>query len=179
MNNYYLIIKLKIIFLRLFRFISKPDLLVISKQDYHVKNILLFFPIDEKTFRISIYALRNLLTLNNSSVKLTLIVNTIHKPLIDNNHNEVVGIDWNSKKNRIDNQIIIKQYIDNKNYDMIIDLNTSFYLSIARLLNTIKSNYKLGFISDFSDYFYNIQINIKKNQILERSFKQVERMILK
>ena len=35
------------------------------------------------------------------------------------------------------------------------------------------SDIKVGFVSYFSDHFYNIQLNISKSGIMEKGFKQI------
>ena len=63
----------------------------------------------------------------------------------------------------------LKQY----NFDIIIDLNPEFYLGISHLISLLKSDMKVGFSSNFSDKFYNIQLDISKSGIMEKGFKQI------
>ena len=63
----------------------------------------------------------------------------------------------------------LKQY----KFDIIVDLNPEFHLGIARLISFLTSDMKVGFVSDFSDRFYNIQLNISKSGIMEKGFKQI------
>ena len=63
----------------------------------------------------------------------------------------------------------LKQY----KFDIIVDLNPKFHLGISRLISLLKSDMKVGFSSDFSDRFYNIQLNISKSGIMEKGFKQI------
>jgi len=46
-------------------------------------------------------------------------------------------------------------------------------LAISRLISLMKSDMKVGFSSDFSDKFYNIQLDISKSGIMEKGFKQI------
>ncbi len=55
----------------------------------------------------------------------------------------------------------------------IVDLNPKFQLAISRLISLMKSDMKVGFSSDFSDKFYNIQLDISKSGIMEKGFKQI------
>ena len=41
------------------------------------------------------------------------------------------------------------------------------------IINKLKSNYKVGFKSQYSDLFYNIQLDISKSGIMEKGFKQI------
>ena len=58
-------------------------------------------------------------------------------------------------------------------FDIIVDLNSIFHLGIARLVSLLNSDMKVGFESDFSDKFYNIQLDISKSGIMEKGFKQI------
>ena len=58
-------------------------------------------------------------------------------------------------------------------FDIIVDLNPEFHLGISRLISFLTSDMKVGFVSDFSDRFYNIQLNISKSGIMEKGFKQI------
>ena len=53
------------------------------------------------------------------------------------------------------------------------NLNPKFQLSISRFISLLKSELKVGFVSDFSDRFYNIQLDISKTGIMEKGFKQI------
>ena len=63
--------------------------------------------------------------------------------------------------------------MQNTKYDIIVDLNPKFQLAISRLISLMKSDMKVGFLSDFSDKFYNIQLDISKSGIMEKGFKQI------
>ena len=62
-------------------------------------------------------------------------------------------------------------------YDIIIDLNSNFHLGIARLISLLKADLKVGFSTPFSDQFYNIQLDISKSGVMEKGFKQVNRIL--
>jgi hypothetical protein len=60
---------------------------------------------------------------------------------------------------------------------MIIDLNSQFNLSLSQLISLIPSKYKVGFLSEFSDWFYNIQFNISKDSFLEKGYSQIKSLL--
>ena len=64
------------------------------------------------------------------------------------------------------------QFEENK-FDIIVDLNPTFQLAISRFISLLNSEMKVGFVSDFSDRFYNIQLDISKSGIMEKGFKQI------
>ena len=68
---------------------------------------------------------------------------------------------------------LILQALKQYKFDIIVDLNPEFHLGISRLISFLTSDMKVGFVSDFSDHFYNIQLNISKSGIMEKGFKQI------
>ena len=65
----------------------------------------------------------------------------------------------------------------NNGSDVIIDLNVEFHLSLSKFIAYIESNIKIGFKSKFSDYFYNLQLEIEKSGIVENSYKKIEKIL--
>ena len=62
-------------------------------------------------------------------------------------------------------------------FDMVIDLNTKFYLDASRILSLIPAKMKVGFKSHFSDLFYNIQLDVSKSGIAENGYNKVQLML--
>ena len=46
-----------------------------------------------------------------------------------------------------------------KKFDIVINLNITFNPDIDMFIDKMKAKYKIGFVSKYSDFFYNIQIN--------------------
>ena len=65
----------------------------------------------------------------------------------------------------------------NKNFEMIIDLNDEFLFDISYLVNDMSGYYKIGFKNKYSDYFYNIQLDLPSFGVLENSYSKIN-MIL-
>ena len=64
------------------------------------------------------------------------------------------------KNGKIDNSNDVLDKIYFKKFDIIIDLNVNFRLDIALMVKNLDSKYKIGFISKYSDLFYNIQLQL-------------------
>ncbi len=62
--------------------------------------------------------------------------------------------------------------------DAIVDLNPGFYLEMACYISHIRAKYKIGFTSEFSDQFYNIQFDVSKSTILERIYQKIKKMLI-
>ena len=67
--------------------------------------------------------------------------------------------------------------LENTKYHMIIDLNFNFHLGISRLISILKSEMKVGFVSRFSDRFYNVQLDIGRSGIMEKGFNKINIML--
>ena len=68
---------------------------------------------------------------------------------------------------------LLLRALKQKQFDIIVDLNPTFHLGIARMVSLLTSDMKVGFASDFSDQFYNIQLDISKSGIMEKGFQQI------
>ena len=65
----------------------------------------------------------------------------------------------------------------NKQFDMIIDLNNEFLFDISYLINNMSGYYKIGFKNSYSDYFYNIQLDLPSFGVLEHSYSKINMML--
>ena len=79
-----------------------------------------------------------------------------------------------SKRGKISNSKKILDEIYFKKYDIIIDLNINFSFEISMLINQLRSKHKVGFVSNYSDLFYNIQLQANKEDI---SYNSVEYLL--
>ena len=130
------------------------------------------FPIEEQDFNVAKYCFKSLLL--NSDIKFTYLVSNVFYSNVRFN-GEVCGFNYINKKNKIIlNDNSESQNIFNKEFDAIIDLNCNFILDIAMIINKLKSNYKIGFKSEYSDSFYNIQFEYNT---LEECYSKINLML--
>ena len=169
--------KIKLNYLKLSGKINKSNLPIEIKNDSNkiIKNILIIFPIKEEAFRVAIYTFRNLV--KNKNVNYYFIVNNVYK-----HHFHLSGyvfdLYYNTKQQKIKfDETFFEERIINKKFDMIVDLNNQFNYDISNFINDLKGYYKVGFKNRYSDYFYNIQIDFSKNDILENSYKKINLML--
>ena len=126
-------------------------------------RILIILPIDKNLLSKSMKCISRIMdTYKNKNANFIVIVNdNIEDKLNFYNMKKLVfsisknGKVTNSKK------IIDQIYFDK--FDMIIDLNINFSFDISMIINELRSKYKVGFVSDHSDYFYNIQLRTDKH----------------
>ena len=79
-----------------------------------------------------------------------------------------------SKRGNVNNSKKILDEIYFEKYDIIIDLNINFSFEISMLINGLRSKYKVGFVSNHSDLFYNIQLQTNKK---DATYNSVEYLL--
>ena len=168
---------LKLIYLKLIGKIKKIHTTVEINQikQKESKNILIIFPLKEDSFRVALYAFRNLKRKNNTNYYY--LINSIHK-----NHFHLPGyiydVYYNNKKHTADiDKYFINDIIKSKNFEMVVDLNNEFIFDISYLINNISGYYKVGFKNRYSDYFYNIQLDLPTFSVLENSYSKINIML--
>jgi len=168
--------KLKFFYLKLTGKIKKMDRSVeIISTKTAIKNILVIFPLKEDAFRVALYAFRNLKRKKNTNYYY--LINSIHK-----NHFHLPGyiydVYYNNKKQTADvDKYFINEIIKSKKFEMVVDLNNEFIFDIAYLINNISGYYKVGFKNTYSDYFYNIQLDLPTFSVLENSYSKINIML--
>lgn len=168
--------KLKFFYLKLTGKIKKMDRSVeIISTKTAIKNILVIFPLKEDAFRVALYAFRNLKRKKNTNYYY--LINSIHK-----NHFHLPGyiydVYYNNKKQTADvDKYFINEIIKSKKFEMVVDLNNEFIFDISYLINNISGYYKVGFKNTYSDYFYNIQLDLPTFSVLENSYSKINIML--
>ena len=130
-------------------------------------EILIIFPIDKEQISKSMEAIYEIISSQEDrDANFSFIINNN----IDNRMN-FYDIETLSlivlKSGKIDNSGDVLDKIYFKKFDIIIDLNINFKIEIAMMVNELESRYKIGFVSRYSDYFYNVQLKAKGNNVYE------------
>ena len=137
------------------------------------ENILIIFPMDEPSFRVACYAFRDLGKKNVHKRQFIFIVKEQFKDLFHLRIGSSIFINYTDQENILSGEKNLLHTLQQNKFDIIVDLNPKFQLAISRLISLMKSDMKVGFSSDFSDKFYNIQLDISKSGIMEKGFKQI------
>jgi len=137
------------------------------------EKILIVFPIDEPSFRVACYAFRDLGKENMQKREYIFIINEDFKELFHIRIANQLFIKHSDKDVVLRDENRLLQSLQKLKLDIIVDLNPNFQLPVSRLISLLKSEMKVGFQSDYSDRFYNIQLDISKSGITERGFKQI------
>ena len=132
----------------------------------------MIFPVEEQDFNVAKYCFKSLLS--DTDIEYTLLVNNVFYSTIRFEGN-IYGFNYIKKKKQITlNDNFESENMFNKEFDVLIDLNCNFMLDIAMIINKLKSNYKIGFKSEYSDFFYNIQFQYNT---LEECYSKINLML--
>ena len=130
-------------------------------------NILVIFPIDKEFIPKSMSSISGII---NSQKKNDANFSFIINNNIENrmSYYEIETLSLVVLKNgKIDNSNDVLDKIYFKNFDIIIDLNINFKIDIALMVNELNSKYKIGFLSKYSDLFYNVQLKSNGSNVYE------------
>ena len=128
---------------------------------------------DEKSFRVACYAFRDLGKKDGQKRNFIFLVKEQFGDLFHLRIGDIMYIRNSDQYTILSDEKSVLQELYQYKFDIIIDLNPEFHLGISRLISFLTSDMKVGFASDFSDRFYNIQLNISKSGIMEKGFKQI------
>ncbi len=156
--------------------VQEPPVLAFRRTGSGLSHVLILFPADEKAGRTARYFLKTLF--NNQVVNI-----------------DVLGRDTFNPVDKITDKVTIKQYSDqdfnwagglrktaqtrifNHQYDAILDLNPVFNLQSAILSIYSHAAIRVGFKSEFSYNFYNIEIDHKPDSFLELGYKKIQELL--
>ena len=136
-------------------------------------NILIIFPADEPSFRVAFYTFRDLGKKSGQKMNYIFLVKEQFRDLFHLRMGETIYIQDSASHTILSDERSLLLALKQKTFDIIIDLNPTFHLGVACLVSSLTSDMKVGFTSDFSDRFYNIQLDISGSGIMEKGFKQI------
>ncbi len=139
----------------------------------HPESVLIVFPMDEPSFRVACYAFRDLGKKDDQKRTFIFLVQEQFKDLFHLRMGDTIFIRYSDQYTILSDERSVLQALKQYEFDIIVDLNPEFHLGISRLISFLTSDMKVGFMSEFSDRFYNIQLNISKSRIMEKGFKQI------
>jgi ADP-heptose:LPS heptosyltransferase len=141
------------------------------------KNVLIVFPIDEPSFRVASYTFRDLGKNKFNNKQFTFIIREDFRDFFHFQFGQPLFIKCSENKNVLSEEKKLLHSLNQNTFDFIIDLNPYFQLSVSRFLSFLESDLKIGFVSEFSDEFYNMQLDVSKSGIMEKGFKQISRIL--
>ena len=126
-----------------------------------IKRVVIFFPINEDLFRLSLYSFRKF-DFHQNNIEYYFVINQRFQNIINLNGINLFFVNY--KKNKM-------TFCNLEERDYLINNGLSYFIAY------IESNIKIGFKSTFSDYFYNLQLEAKQSGIVENSYKKIEKIL--
>ena len=172
-------LRIKILYYSFLGKIHKPiPQLDLESKGHDSKRILLMFPFDEPSFRVAAFSFRKLGKENQDENHYTFLIKDKFKSLFHIRSGETIILISDPKNpHKVKGENSIVNVLQMTEFDMVIDLNTKFYLDASRILSLVSGKMKVGFKSQFSDYFYNIQLDVSKSGIAENGYNKVQLML--
>ena len=128
-------------------------------------HILIVLPIDKQLIPKSMNCISSIVDLyKDRDAQFSFIINNKIENKINFYNIRTLMLEI-GKDGTINNSKKILDKIYFEKYDMVIDLNMDFSFDISMIINELRSKYKIGFVSEYSDLFYNIQLQTNKENI--------------
>ena len=128
-------------------------------------HILIVLPIDRQLIPKSMNCISSIVDLyKDRDAQFSFIINNKIENKINFYNIRTLMLEI-GKNGTINNSKKILDKIYFEKYDMVIDLNMDFSFDISMIINELRSKYKIGFVSEYSDLFYNIQLQTNKENV--------------
>ncbi len=170
-------IRLKIMFYSIFGKIGDNFSKIKFPNQNHIKKVIIFFPVDEDSFRVSLYSFRKF-NFYNSDVSYYFVINRKFENLINLSGPNIFYVNYNKNKMKWCDINDRNSIISQDSIDIVIDLNKNLYFDVAKFINQLNSDLKIGFKTMYSDYFYNIQIDVGEDGIVENGFNKIQKILV-
>lgn len=137
-----------------------------------INNVVIVFPKDETEFRISMFKFKDFY-INKKNIMYFFLINQNFLETFNLKKSNVFAVEYKKTEMKFcDNKN--KKILLEKNFDVVVDLNTNFFFGSSKFISYLKSKIKIGFESNFSDIFYNLQLKSKNNGRTEQSFTKIK-----
>ena len=170
-------IRLKIMFYSIFGKIGDNFSKIKFPNQNDIKKVIIFFPIDEDSFRVSLYSFRKF-NFYNTKVSYYFVINQKFENLINLSGPNIFYVNYNKNKMKWCDINDRNSIISQDSIDIVIDLNKNLYFDVAKFINQLNSDLKIGFKTMYSDYFYNIQIDVGEDGIIENGFNKIQKILV-
>ena len=170
MNFKLLKLNLKIAWLKLVGKLEKiSDSSDFSSISIDSPRILIILPIEQELISKSMKCISGIIdSYKSRNAKFSFIINNRIEDKLNFYNIKTLTLNI-SKRGNVNNSKKILDEIYFEKYDIIVDLNINFSFEISMLINELRSKYKVGFVSNHSDLFYNIQLRTNKKNVTYNS----------
>ena len=160
MNYKLLKLNIKIYLMNLFgHFNANAKVSNFTSEEIQNPNILVIFPVERSLIREAMECISKVVSIHeNNNSQFSFIINKDN--ILDTNFFSIKSIPIEVKKERVvTSSANILNKLRNQSFDIVVNLNADFNIDIDMLIEKINAKYKIGFVSKYSDLFYNIQLN--------------------
>lgn len=143
-----------------------------------VQDILICLPENEKEFRVARYVLKSL-PAEDEHHRITYLVPKEFAPKIPlRKIDQTVVFNGESRDELGRFTGELQQQIFQRDFQAAVDLNTSFDFGTSLLCHDSQAQLRIGFASDYSHLFYNIEIEKPDEEfLLERAYRNIQRLL--
>ena len=106
------------------------------------ENILIVFPMDEPSFRVALYAFRDLGKNDEIKREFIFLVQEQFRELFHLQLGQIVFIEYAEPDNILSDERFLIQSFKQHRFDIIVDLNPVFHVGIMRLISLLVSDVK-------------------------------------
>ena len=149
-----------------------------GKAVSEVQNILICLPTAEKEFRVARYALKFLPT-EDEYHRITFVVpeqfaDRVPMRPID----QKITYNGTSRDELGRFRADLQDQVLTKSYQAAVDMNTGFDFGTCLLCHNSEAQIRIGFASQYSHLFYNIEIERPEEQfLLERAYRNIQKLL--
>ena len=160
MNYKLLKLNIKISLINLFGiFKSNAEIHNFTSEKINNPSILVIFPINANLISEAMKCISEVISSHeDNNSKFSFIINKNERLATTFFRIQSVPIEV-SKGKVITKSHDILSKLGTNNFDIVVNLNSDFNINIETLVENINAKYKIGFVSKYSDLFYNIQLN--------------------
>lgn len=168
--------RLKIIFYLFLGKIGKNNSKIRFPNNRKFKKVIIFFPINEDSFRVSLYSFRKF-NFHQNNISYYFIINEKFRNLINLKGPDLIFVKYKRNK-MIFCDSNDKRELSDKKDTIIIDLNMEFNFELSKFISFLDSPFKIGFKKMYSDYFYNLQLDVNKDGVVEKGFDKIQKILI-
>lgn len=152
------------------------ELAAIRKEGSGVSSVLIILPEGRENSRVARYFLKSVY--HNGKAELSFLMDkALYHSFADGLPDRVQiytdeDIDWF----QLPRKSLIERALA-ESYHAVVDMHSSFNLSTAYLTYLSRAPLRVGFSSRFAEHFFNIQIDRKDSQFVERGYLAIQKVL--
>lgn len=156
---------------------TSGHLLTIKKGGSGVKNALIIIPEGHENSRTARYFLKSLYKNDKADLHF-LMENRLYHTYNNIFKDNVKTYSVHSEINwfQLPRKELLKRALS-KRFDAVVDMHPEFKLPTAYLTYFSNAPLRVGFSSEFSEYFFNIIIDKKQSDFIEKGYQKIQKLL--